>query len=72
MSRKYETDYTKEIVCPHCGHKYRDSWEYNDESGTVWNCDECEKEFILTVDFDITYCTEKVEPAPEQTSERSA
>ena len=57
-------DYTKEIVCPYCGHEQSDSWEImgNDEDGET-DCDECEKSFRWSAHIDITYCTEKMENA---------
>ena len=53
-----DTDYTDEIVCPYCGHKNHDSWEYNDNGGKT-ECVECGEIFDLVVDIDITYCTSK-------------
>jgi len=54
-----DTDYTREIICPHCAYEFGDSWEYNDDNGDDIDCLECGNNFELTVDFDITYCTYK-------------
>ena len=55
------TQFTRDVICPHCGHIYRDSWEYNGDDGTVQECIECSEKFILYIDFEVHYCTEKYE-----------
>ncbi len=55
-----DTDYTDEIRCPHCGHEFGDSWEYNGDDGRKMSCDDCNNEFKLSVDFDVHYSTEKI------------
>ena len=51
---EYDTDYTDEVVCPHCGHKHNDSWEI--EEGE-YQCDECDGKFHVTINTTITYST---------------
>jgi hypothetical protein len=60
MMADHEIDhrYTHEIVCPHCGHKHRDSWEYGEGEH---DCALCERPFDLTRDVSVTYSTEKIE-----------
>lgn len=63
--------YTSEIVCPHCGYKFSDSWEV--ESNEV-ECGECEKKFEVERHDERTYSTceippEKKPPAPYDLSE---
>jgi len=58
-----EKQYTREIVCPHCGHEFSDSWEYgrnDDDIGTI-ECVSCEKAFNARRIVTIEYCTEVLE-----------
>ena len=50
--------YTNEIVCPYCGYKFHDSWDYGsqDECFEV-DCGECEKTFDVYRDISVTYCS---------------
>lgn len=56
-------EYTKEIVCPHCGYEFIDSWEHNeslqsDQSGdNLISCHECEKNFVAHMDVEVYYST---------------
>lgn len=54
-------EYTDEIICPHCGYEYSDSWEYGSDSEDIGleECPECEKGFYATRRVEITYSTEK-------------
>jgi protein-arginine kinase activator protein McsA len=58
MSDEKQIDHedTDEIVCPHCGFKFGNSWEY--QSGTV-ECGDCKREFHCEVDYTVTYTTSK-------------
>lgn len=53
---------TDEIVCPHCGNEFSDSWEYGDREdiGDV-ECGECEKTFYVRRVIDISYTSEKLD-----------
>ncbi len=53
---------TDEIVCPHCGEQFTDSWEYGDaeDIGDV-ECGECDKTFYVRREIDISYTSEKIE-----------
>lgn len=50
--------YTTEIVCPKCGYKLRDSWEF-DDSGTH-KCGECEASFSYDRIVSCTYVTKLI------------
>lgn len=52
--------YEDEIICPYCKHKFTDSWEFNGEDGRIIQCEDCEKQFLLGVDFDVTYSATKI------------
>jgi DNA-directed RNA polymerase subunit RPC12/RpoP len=60
MTEELETDFTSEIICPHCGAKYQDSWELNNNDGEKETCIDCGKHFHLSVHFDVTYSTRKI------------
>lgn len=50
-------------ICPYCGHKDMDSWEYQ-EGETVTKCPECGKEFTVEVDLFVMYTTTPKEGWP--------
>lgn len=58
-----ETDYTREITCPYCGHVFSDSWEVNQSGGMEWDaevdCGECDETFIASRNVSVTYSTRK-------------
>lgn len=58
MTTELQTDYTAEVVCPHCGYRHRDSWE-------MWEgeneCGHCGGEFEMTRHVEVTYSTSKKE-----------
>jgi transcription elongation factor Elf1 len=60
-----DTRYTRDLVCPYCGHVETDSWEMaaggvDGDVGTT-NCGECDREYEYTINVDITYCISKME-----------
>lgn len=57
-----QTEYTDKIKCPYCGDENEDSWEYDDCCGSKIDCGECGEEFRLTVHYQVSYTTNKVEP----------
>lgn len=61
--REINCRYTSEIVCPHCGHEFRDSWDYHLEGSTTLECtsEECGKEFFVEPVFTVEYVSEKLE-----------
>jgi transcription elongation factor Elf1 len=57
-----DTDGTDEIVCPHCGEVFTDSWEYGrDEDIGEVECGECEKTFYARRNISISYTSEKLD-----------
>ena len=45
------------VVCPYCGHKYRDSWELGDggEGCGETECGSCDREFIWVRHISVSY-----------------
>lgn len=62
MSQEFDTEYTEDIVCPHCGHTFVDSWDHftrkMDNSRKI-DCGDCSKEFTCTQNTRVTYTTTK-------------
>ena len=63
MKVKVNTDWsdcydTDEIVCPYCGHRFSDSWDYGDgeDIGKI-ECEACNREFNAERNYTITYTT---------------
>ncbi len=57
-----DTFRTDEIVCPHCGQVFTDSWEYgNQEDIGEVECGECDKAFYVRREIDISYTSEKLD-----------
>ena len=60
-----ETDhaYTSNIVCPHCGYAWGDSWELrlSDGDGICIDCGRCEKPMKVECKISVTYSTERIE-----------
>ena len=46
-------------ICPWCGHKQQDAWEYGLDDGEDMDieCDACEREFTVECSLDIRYTT---------------
>jgi len=61
-----EWDYenTMFIVCPYCGHEHTDSWleDPREDFRHEWECEECEKEFTVSVHLEMTYSSHKEAP----------
>jgi len=49
-----DCQFTDEIVCPHCGYEYGDSWEVKNESD---ECPECARMFDIEKHVEISYST---------------
>ncbi len=51
--------YTDEIVCPHCGHEFTDSWELNGGGEGDWEdeCRECGKKIFVSRHVVVKYST---------------
>jgi transcription elongation factor Elf1 len=51
-----DTDYTDEVICPHCGYEHSDSFEMSEG---VRECSDCGREFEMERDVAVTYSTTK-------------
>ena len=63
--RPHETTLEPHPVCPHCGHKHRDAWEWNFGSGLDGDsegrdCDSCGGSFDCERVVDVSYTTKAV------------
>lgn len=58
---QYDTEYTFEPVCPHCGEKERDAWEIDFGNGTdgdtTITCGSCDKDYLCTRNVNVSYST---------------
>lgn len=54
-----EHEYTHEIVCPHCGYEFMDSWEFESEDIGELDCDECDESFVAHRNISVSYSTKK-------------
>jgi hypothetical protein len=57
-----DTDGTDEPVCPWCGRKYSDGWEFftgSERDEIEVECDKCGKVFVLRCETDVSYWSEK-------------
>ncbi|UOF76725.1 DNA-directed RNA polymerase subunit [Caudoviricetes sp.] len=54
MNNNFDTSQTDQVICPHCGYEYWDSWDMDNGAHV---CHECGKEFQLTIQAIITYST---------------
>lgn len=56
-----------QIVCPWCGHRHSDSWEWipPDSECTELDCEECEKPIQLTIEREVLYTTKRGDAADE-------
>jgi hypothetical protein len=58
-----DTQYQDAPVCPHCGYTHKDAWEWDLGPGlegtSRFDCGECDKEFIVSREVNITYSTRK-------------
>jgi len=61
----YDNEYTKDIVCPHCGYAWSDGWELgmSDGEDERIDCRRCEKPMNVECQVSVTYSTKKIEGA---------
>jgi len=57
-AREIECSCTDEIVCPHCGFEFADSWEF--DRGQILTCDECDSKFQMEINESISYSSFKI------------
>ena len=60
--RPHETTLQPEPVCPHCGHKHKDAWEWNFVTGLDGysegrDCENCGESFDCERVVDVSYTT---------------
>ena len=61
----YETEYTNEAVCPHCGQMLQNTWELfvgdtqMDDAENFEDCERCGKPYMVKRNVNITYTTTK-------------
>lgn len=58
ISKRFDHEYSDEVICPHCGYEHGDSWEMGEGDN---ECSECEKPFSMSRNVSVTYSTEKLE-----------
>lgn len=49
--------WNQDIICPYCGHVNDDSEAFEHDSGEAWQCFECNKEFVLEIEYEPIYRT---------------
>jgi hypothetical protein len=61
MNTEVDHEYTNCIVCPYCGHQFKDSWEYGRGEGYLGEiaCELCEESFHARRMITVTYTTSK-------------
>jgi DNA-directed RNA polymerase subunit RPC12/RpoP len=62
---EHECRFTKEIVCPYCGFVFKDSWDFDEDSGDI-ECSGCGKEFSFERNTRVTYCTLRKEAGDDR------
>ena len=57
------TDYTREPVCPYCGHVERDAWEIDFGNSEIaeFDCGSCGKTMVVIQSITVYYSTRKAE-----------
>lgn len=58
MKNDIDSLFTKEVVCPYCGHEFSDSWEWDDSEDEIY-CDNCDNKFAMERNIEVTYSTYK-------------
>ena len=57
-NKEIDHEFTEQIVCPECGYKMLDSWEFDDGDEQI--CPECGCKFKITIDISIEYSTKRI------------
>lgn len=55
----FDTDYTDNAVCPHCGATQEFDEPFGDEDTKQYECCECDKPFNVTAHWSVSYSTVK-------------
>ena len=67
MSEQFNTEHTKEAICPYCGHVVRDSWleiGSGEECDTEHTCNACGATYDVRISLVTAYTTRKQEEKP--------
>lgn len=60
--KKHDTRWTDFPVCPHCGHKHVDDWEYwSEDDDDDTECEDCGEPFYFTVSVSVNFTTKTME-----------
>ena len=62
--QEIECEQTDEIVCPHCGEEFSDSWEHlpppgSSETSIEVFCHDCMASFDVELEYSVTYTSSK-------------
>jgi hypothetical protein len=67
---KLTIKYTQEPVCPYCGYREEEWWDYNtltdNDDEDIFTCGHCENEYNVTIHIDPNFTTSKIEEKKEQ------
>lgn len=58
-------DYAESPICPHCGEKQMDAWEFSHEDQYV-DCGSCGEPFSMVTHVSVRYSTSKIANIPDQ------
>lgn len=70
---EFETEWQNEAVCPHCGYRHRDSWEFytqGDCDDIEVGCHSCGKDFSLSRHVSVDYSTHKIKESEAKPGKR--
>lgn len=61
MIEEIDHEFTKEIVCPYCGHIHSESYDFGSggEEDSEAECDSCGKQFYWSRIISVEYSTSK-------------
>jgi len=62
ITRNYQHCENDEVICPYCGYETIDTWDINNGNpvdGEEYSCEECEKKFYWTREYEVIVRTTK-------------
>jgi DNA-directed RNA polymerase subunit RPC12/RpoP len=61
FNKEIDCSFTRDVVCPHCGYEFKDSYDFFEYHGQEADleCYECGKEFIACSHITIDYSSHK-------------
>ncbi len=59
--KEWDCKYEEDLICPYCGHKHSDSFEFygEDETEMEMECHDCGKEFIYHTNIEYSLSSYK-------------